>query len=896
MSEASRKKRLESETTYRGIFNALAEAVYLQDAEGRFLDVNDGAVRMYGYPRERFIGNTPEFLAAPGRNDLAAVARQVKAAFEGEPQQFEFWGIDANGREFPKDVRLYPGDYFGRRAVIAIARDTSEQREADARLAASEKKLRSVVEGLPVPTAISHAGNGEILYANTYLTSMFGMQESEAVGQKAEAFYFDPADRQLIAERLRQTGRLEGYEVRLRKGDGTPFWVETSLQPIEYDGQPAWLTVLHDIDERKRLDEMIRNSEMKYRSLFDHMLDGFAHCRMLFDGDGRPVDFVYLDVNQRFEALTGLRDVVGKPVSEVIPGIRESNPELFEIYGRVAAGGEPEWFEMHVAPLGIWLAISVYSPQPGHFAAVFDNISERKLAEMRMREESEFRRVLIEAAAEGICMWRMIDTFPYVEFAVWNRRMQEITGYTMPEINAHGWYQTLYPTSEAQAGARERMATVAEGGSIHGFEVEVITRSGQERVLRISSVPVTLEGGQTWVLAIMEDVTEHRELESNYRQMQKIEALGTLVGGIAHDFNNILAGMLGNIYLAQTFAENRPQVIEKLEIAEALGFQAADRISQLLTFARKGQVNMQPLDLNGYLMESFKRGLLSLPENIHLQREFGDDVLPVRGDATQIQQVLMNLLSNAGDALEGRQDPSVTVRLGRYVPDSHFRSAHPDLKADVFALLSIEDNGTGIQPQAIERIFEPFFTTKEVGKGTGLGLATVYSIVQGHGGVLEVESVPDMGTMFHVYLPLIDAGQLRTVARETPRAVHGNGELILVADDEPDLRTSIAEVLRRLNYHVMLAADGKEALELFRQQPDDIALVILDVVMPKMSGPETARQMRETRPTLPVIFATGYDAGHALPVVDNASPGNVLTKPFRIHALAAKIHELLAGR
>jgi len=765
-------------------------------------------------------------------------------------------------------------------------------------MGSSEQRYAALMAHARDAIVMADGESRRILDVNRRACEMLGRSREELIGMPAMEMH-PPALREeysALFDRHILEGGAGRFEVFMRHRDGRDIPVSATAAVVEIDGNRVIQGIFRDISEQKRFEAEIRRSEFRYHALFEHMQEACGYHRMIFR-NGEPVDYEFIDVNPKFEEMTGLHDVIGKRVSEVIPGIRESNPELFEIYGRVAAGNGPARFETQVEALGSWYSVSVYSPEPEHFVAIFDNVTERKQAEVRMREESELRRVLIESAAEGICMWQMVDGGPQVEFAVWNRRMEQITGYTMQEINARGWCESMYREPEAKARAFEHMQMVADGGSLHGLETEVVDRSGKDRVLRISSVPITLFGDQDWVLAIMEDVTEHRELESNYRQIQKIEALGTLVGGIAHDFNNILAGMLGNIYLSQTLAEGNPELAQHLEVAESLGFRAADLITQLLTFARKGQVHMEPLELAGLVREFFDKGLLQVPANIELELEICGDQQPVLGDATQIQQILMNLLSNACDALGLGIRPKIRVRLDRFTADAGFRSAHPDIHAGRFARLSVSDNGTGIRPEYIERVFEPFFTTKEIGKGTGLGLATVYSIVQGHEGVLDVDSRHGDGTTVHVYLPLRDAEK---VPKETEGAAEsmpeGHGELILIADDEPELRDTLAYILQRLGYRTLLAEDGEKALALFDAEQADIALVILDVVMPKLGGPDVARRMRDAVADLPVIFSTGYDAANAMPGNDTLEHEHVLTKPFRVEALAAEVRQLLAGR
>ena len=635
----------------------------------------------------------------------------------------------------------------------------------------------------------------------------------------------------------------------------------------------------------------VQASEARYRALMEHANDAIIMADVELG--------VVIDANRRACEMLGLgRDeLIGLPVMDMHPPeLRRRYSEQF--HAHVAAGGNAfvELVMRHRDGSDIPVSVSsavVELDGRRVIQGIFRDIREIKRAELQMREETRFLETLIESAAEGICLWQRVAHYPFVRFTVWNQRMQEITGYSMQEINRLGWYQSLYAAPEAQAQAHQRMTMVEAGGQVRGLETRVVTHGGEERILRISSAPVIADGGaRTWVLAVMEDITEQRALEANLRQAQKIEALGTLVGGIAHDFNNILTGMLGNIYLAQTDDALPPELMQYLVVAEDMGYRAAELISQLLTFARKGRFDMQPLELNARLAESFDKRLLMAPENIRLQRVFCAEALPVLGDITQIEQVLMNLLLNARDALVGRPDPEITVRLERFVADTHFRRAHPGDTAVAYACLTVADNGEGIAPQNLERIFEPFFTTKDVGSGTGLGLAMAYSIVQRHGGFIEVESSEGAGTVFRIYLPLADGVDTATGVDAGVVALRGQGELILLADDEPDVLHSIAEVIERLGYRVLAAADGSEAWALFGKHRDEIVLAVLDVVMPGINGTEVAERIRRMQPRLPVIFVTGYDSGGELAMLIGER-SRVLAKPFRIDELSREIRELL---
>jgi len=383
-----------------------------------------------------------------------------------------------------------------------------------------------------------------------------------------------------------------------------------------------------------------------------------------------------------------------------------------------------------------------------------------------------------------------------------------------------------------------------------------------------------------------------REQETELLQSQKMEAVGTLVGGIAHDFNNTLAAIQGNLYLAKQKFDEKEVVATKLDNIERLGGHAATMVKQLLAFARKGPVSMKPISMTTFMNKELRLSRSVLPENIGFVSHICHEQLTVLADSTQLQQVLLNLLSNARDAVCDVADPQVRCVLEAYSPTPAFIEKHPQLKGKEFAHLTISDNGCGMTEDVAGNIFEPFFTTKAIGKGSGLGLSMVYGSVQSHGGVVEVDSRPGEGAEFHVYLPLcVDEEPLTDDT--TISQVEGKGETLLLADDEADVLASSSEALRSMGYHVVTANDGEMAVMQFKEHVDEISLVITDVVMPKLGGVEAVEQMRRHKPDLPAVFATGYDKQQAAGTLDKIARSETISKPFSFEFLGSLIRKLI---
>ena len=515
-------------------------------------------------------------------------------------------------------------------------------------------------------------------------------------------------------------------------------------------------------------------------------------------------------------------------------------------------------------------------------------ITKRKLTEKELKTAKTFSDSLVDTAPMIVLVLNPNATIRFI-----NPYMEQLSGYKLDEVMDRDWFSTFLPDgdwSETRKLFKKAISNINTQGHVN----PITTKDGREHIIEWYDQTLRDSNNQTiGLLAIGQDITGRKQLEEQLFQSQKMEAIGTLVGGIAHDFNNMLAGVTGNLYLAKELSSEMPDVVEKLDKAENIAFRAANMIQQLLTFARKDIVSVKQIPLNPFLKETLKLLSTSVPENVKLHQEVCSDPLQINGDAIQLHQVLLNLINNARDAVEGVDSPAITIRLEAWHPDETLIGNHSYFKDKPYAHLSIEDNGCGIPEHQIEHLFEPFFTTKGQGKGTGLGLSMTFGAIKNHHGFIEVESIEGMGTTFHLYIPLLrQAEEIIVTPAQEKEIAKGHGEVILLVDDEPEVIKTSKEVLESLDYKVLTASDGHQAVELFKAHADEIDLCLLDIVMPIMSGDKAAQCLRQIKPDVKIIFSTGYDKS----IMAGMGNETVLRKPYHIDEVSFLIRTQLDSR
>ncbi len=521
-----------------------------------------------------------------------------------------------------------------------------------------------------------------------------------------------------------------------------------------------------------------------------------------------------------------------------------------------------------------------YNGKPAVIGTLLD-ITERRQAE----EVRAFLANITEHATDAIAGLDL-DT----NIVSWNRGAEMIFGYRAEEIIGKPW--SLVVPHEAQDACRDRFKKATFEGFVKTAETIRVAKDGRRFPAEMTLTALKDEKGEhIGFVTITRDITERKKLEDQLRHAQKMEAIGQLAGGIAHDFNNMLNAIIGFGSLMQMdMKEDDPNRIHLKEILNA-GERAAHLTRSLLAFSRKQIIDLKPQDLNEIIkgVEKFLRRIIG--EDIELKTALSDKDLKVLIDRGQIEQVLMNLATNARDAMPDGGELIMETEITRM--DDEYIKRHGYGESGMYALLSVTDSGIGMDEKTRQRIFEPFFTTKELGRGTGLGLAMVYGIVKQHDGYINVYSEPQKGTTFKIYLPLIRSEVEETVSAMPAAYPEGGTETVLVAEDDQAVRKLTGDVLERLGYKVIAAGDGEEAIEKFMKNKEDIQLLLLDVIMPKKNGKEAYEEIKKINPHIKTLFLSAYTADliHKKGILEGGL--DFILKPVSPKELLRKVREIL---
>jgi PAS domain S-box-containing protein len=644
--------------------------------------------------------------------------------------------------------------------------------------------------------------------------------------------------------------------------------------------------------ERKQVEKAIRESEERFRKIYEGSPVGYQSL----DPEGR-----ILDVNPSWLALLGYQrqEVIGRQFGEFLTPA--SRADLSERFPRFLECGVTQASEFQVrrkdgevrsiAFDGVFVRDGKGEPVFSH--CVLHDVTEHRRAEEAIRKSEEYQRAIIDCSPLPIFS---IDLDGNV--LTWNASAEKTFGWEAHEVV--GKPLPIIPADKKEEFDALRRRAVA-GKQVSGLEFIRQRKNGELLNVSLWAAPVRDAGGRiTAIVAFMEDITprkkaeqEREKLQSQLIQAQKLEAIGRLTGGVAHDFNNILTVIIGNADLARAEA-GRESLLDELlgEIKEA-GERGSGLVQQLLAFSRKQVLQPEVVNINEVVAEMDRMLRRILGEDVRLETVLAPDLGRVEADVGQMEQVLMNLAVNARDAMPG--GGKLTIETANVELDQEYARGHVSVTPGPHVMVGVSDTGEGMSPEVLAHVFEPFFTTKEKGRGTGLGLATVYGIVKQSGGNIWVYSERGQGTAFKIYLPRVDRAPAGAKERDAGSEVRGGSETLLVVEDEEMVRNLAVRVLKGVGYTVLGAQDGLEALAIVREHDAPIHLMVTDVVMPGMSGPQLASQLLTFRPGMRVLYVSGYTDNAIVHhgVLDAGL--HFLQKPFTPDGLLRKVRETLDG-
>jgi two-component system, cell cycle sensor histidine kinase and response regulator CckA len=779
--------------------------------------------------------------------------------------------------------------------ALSTARDVTESKRAEDKLRESEESYRCIFENSNVGESITQL-TGEV-QANRALCDLLGYSPAELRHQRWQSLTHPedvaPTQRMLDALLAGEQDSARFTKRYLRK-DGSVVWadVSTTLRRDQAGRPLCFMTMAIDITGQGRAEEALVASETRYRRLFEAAKDGIlildAATGVVVDANPFLIDLLGCPrerlLGRAIWDLGFLRDVIAN--QDMFLELQQQEYVRYEHLPLSAVDGR------HI---DVEFVSNVYLVN--HEKVIqcsIRDITERTRADRELRESKQ----LLDSIVESVPLMLFLKEAQDLRFVVFNKAGEELLGYDRKDLLGKNNLDLFPPDQAAFFMAKDR-EVLAAGQPLDIPEEPILTARKGKRLLHTRKVCIKGTDGVTkYLLGISEDITEHRRAEEARRgldaqltQAQKMESVGRLAGGVAHDFNNALGVILGHAELAMKRLEPGNPLLEDLAAIRDAALRSANLTRQLLAFARRQAIVPKVLDLNDAVPGTLRMLRRLIGEDIELAWIPGPGLWPVRLDPAQIDQLLANLAVNSRDAIGGVGN--ITVETKNTTVDEARSSGLANGLPGKYVMLTVSDNGCGMPMEVLDHVFEPFFTTKAVGKGTGLGLATVYGIVHQNSGFIDVVSEPGKGTKFELYFPRVAEGVVDAGASGTVEEPQGRGETLLLVEDEAAMLDVIVDTLVDLGYSVLRAGRARDALDICRAHTGEINLVITDVIMPEMNGRDLAQRLAEIRPGIRCLFVSGYTADviarHG--VLEDGL--RFLQKPFSRLALALKVRETL---
>ena len=884
---------LRSEEKYRSLVENINDVFYTLDAQGTITYVSPVVERFTKYKVSDLIGKP--FIPLIYPDDLQGLLDSFNRLVSGQLEPWEFRIVDKDGRIIfvrTSSRPIYEGGQIV--GITALITDITERKQAEENIRESERRFKSIIEHVNDIFYIQNAKR-EILYISPQVQQMLGYTLQEMQNGWQNFLTDNPMnlagpEKSLMAI---TTGEKQGpYLLEFIRSDGTKRLAEINESPLKNDkGEVTGIVgAARDITERKQVEDALQESEKLYRLLAEHMTDTVWLMDMQFS------------TTYQSPSTEKLRGFTHQEILEMPPE-KNMTPESFKLGMEVfleemaKVETDPDYNFMRTLDLEFyrkdgstfWSAntFSLIRDENGRPLSILGegrDITERRQAEQALKESEEKYRTVVENAMEGI----FIAAAGMIKFA--NSRVAKMSGYSQEELTSRPFVEFVHPDDRQMINDYYLMHL--QGTDVpNNYSFRIICKPGGIKWVDVTGALITWKGKPA-ILNFLNDVTDRKRLEEEQQRVEKLESVGVLAGGIAHDFNNILTAILGNISLAGMEAQEGSELHRSLEEAQKAVLRAKDLTKQLLTFSRGGAPVMKLSSLTELLKDTSDFALHG--SNVKCNFSIPADLWHADIDAGQVSQVIHNLVINAQQAMpEGGTIEltaqnialSETRRLGKGLP----------LKKGNYIRIAVADHGSGIPAQHMDRIFDPFFTTKQ--QGSGLGLATSFSIARQHGGHLSVVSLPNSGSTFYLYLPASKTKS--TPRRDKKMEIKPAGKArILVMDDEKGVREVAGRMLRHVGYRdIEFAADGAEAVKLYKaamESGNPFTVAILDLTIPGgMGGKMTVKKLHKIDPGVKAIVSSGYVDDSVIAKYKEHGFSGIVAKPYTIEELRKALQDVI---
>ncbi|MBW1836091.1 MAG: PAS domain S-box protein [Deltaproteobacteria bacterium] len=860
------------------------DGIAMADLEGNIQFVNAAWAQMHGYTPEELIGRHLSIFHT-GAQMQEEVIPFNQRMMEVGANQGEIGHVRGDGTTFPTWMRsnLIKDEEENIIGLLGIARDITDQKNAEKKMLEDEVFFESVFNSIQDGISVLDR-DCNIVRVNKWMEKMYSGQ-MPLVGKKCYSAFQQrqsPCPWCPSVPTL-ETGEAHAEIVSYSLEDSQTGWIDLTTFPLK-DASGTVVGIIEyvkDITAYKKVEEAFWKSEEKYKELANSL------PQIIFETDeSSKITFANHNAFNVFGYSQTEFDKGLNALDMLIPQDRERALENIQRVLNGEALGGVEYSALRkdgsTFPVSIHSNPIIRKNKPLGLRGIMIDLSEQKRYEEFLRESELRFRSLFDLSPQGIALTEL-DSGTLINV---NATFCEITKYSMEELIGRSTEEVgFYSNSDRDRFIKELRAA----GEVRGLEMDFKAKDGSMIKTLMFARPVNI-AGKACILTVFLDLTEQKRLEFQLRQAQRMEAIGTLAGGIAHDFNNILFPIIGYTEMLIDNATEGSKSRDYLEEIFKEAIRARDLIRQILTFSRQSIQELKPMRVQPVVKEALKLLRSSIPATIQFNWRIDDACGVIMGDPTQIHQVIMNLCTNAYHAMEetgGHLEVSLTeIELG--LDDM---PGGIDLSPGRYIQLMVADTGQGMPSNVLKRIFDPYFTTKEEGKGTGLGLAVVHGIIKEHSGDIRVSSESGKGSVFHVYLPLVEIKEKETEI--APEPVQMGSERVLLVDDEETIVHMAKRMLEWLGYQVTSRTSSIEALEAFRAQPDKFELVITDMTMPNMSGEILAEELKKIRSDIPVILCTGFSEKISKARTIALGIEGFLMKPIVMSDLAKTIREVL---